>query len=112
MRNNIIVLGVNADIGFSIALKYRDDGFNVIGTYRHENRNTESIKKRRNIDLIKCNFLSAEDIASFIEEIKVMVMRALEKYLLSAMIFRQALLDRLMYHMLKWIMVMEQQQQI
>ena len=69
--SKIIILGINADIGFNISLKYLDDGFEVLGTFRSENKNTEILRSKKNISLVRCDVLSKKDIKNLFEEVKI-----------------------------------------
>ena len=69
--SKIIILGINADIGFNIALKYLNDGFEVLGTFRSENKNIEILRSKKNISLVRCDALSKKDIKNLFEEVKI-----------------------------------------
>ena len=43
-QRNLIVLGINADIGSQIAERYIKEGFKVVGTYRTKNNNLERLE--------------------------------------------------------------------
>lgn len=66
----ILVLGVNADIGFNIASFFKNDGYNVIGTYiildRKKKKNLEELK----INLIKLDVTNQKSQINFIKVIK------------------------------------------
>lgn len=70
MNNKIIILGVNADIGFNICKRYSDIGFEVLGTFRQENENVISLKKYKNVDLLRCDVLDESDIEFLLTNIK------------------------------------------
>jgi NAD(P)-dependent dehydrogenase (short-subunit alcohol dehydrogenase family) len=61
MKKKIIILGANADIGFNIASMYADDGFEVVGTYRKENENSISLRKRSNVSLFQLDVFNKSD---------------------------------------------------
>ena len=68
--NKLIVLGVNADIGANIAMKYLNDGFEIIGTYRKKNKNIKILESYDNISFFQCDICSKKDRDNFFEEVK------------------------------------------
>lgn len=70
MGKNIIILGINADIGMNIAQFYANDGYRVIGTYRKENENTKELIQSENIEIFKCDICNSEDINAFYDYLK------------------------------------------
>ena len=71
MKNkNIIILGVNADIGMNICQFYLNDGYTVIGTYRAKNTNTEELSQLKNLTLIQCDLTSKKDISTLVKIVK------------------------------------------
>jgi len=70
MKKKIIILGANADIGFNIASMYADDGFEVVGTYRKENENSISLRKRSNVSLFQLDVFNKSDTPNFLAFLK------------------------------------------
>ena len=65
MRNknkNIIILGINADIGLNIANFFLQENYNVIGTFRKKKPTINKFKKLENLKLIKCDINSKKDL--------------------------------------------------
>ena len=68
-NKNIIILGINAGIGYNIAKQYSDNNYKIIGTYRNPNKKIEKLKKLKNIKLIKCDISNKNDVKKFLNNI-------------------------------------------
>ena len=66
-QRNLIVLGINADIGSQVAERYANAGFSVLGTYRVENKNCERLQEHADIKLFRCDISDKESIITFSE---------------------------------------------
>ena len=64
-QRNLIVLGINADIGSQIAERYINEGFKVVGTYRTKNNNFERLEARGSIKLFQCDITKIESVKAF-----------------------------------------------
>lgn len=63
MKNmNIIILGVNADIGSNICKYYLNSGATIIGTYRKKKPNIDISLYKKNLKLIRCNITNFSDL--------------------------------------------------
>lgn len=62
---NLIVLGINADIGSQIAERYAIEGFRVLGTYRRANSNCDRLTALENIELFQCDIMNADSVTAF-----------------------------------------------
>jgi NAD(P)-dependent dehydrogenase (short-subunit alcohol dehydrogenase family) len=60
--DNIIILGVNADIGRNICKLFHDEGFSIIGTYRRDFPEYAELEKLERVRLVQCDLLKLEDI--------------------------------------------------
>lgn len=69
-RQTVVILGVTADIGRELALRYKRDGWNVIGLGRSEERLAQ-IRREIDIATVPCDLLDSDSmrqaIASFRE---------------------------------------------
>lgn len=59
---NVIILGINADIGRNIAKYFLKDNFSVIGTYRKKKPILNDFANLKNLKLIKCDINTKKDI--------------------------------------------------
>ena len=59
---NIIILGVNADIGLNICKYYLNSGAKIIGTYRKKRPNLDTSFYKKNIKLVKCDLTNSSDL--------------------------------------------------
>jgi len=63
MKNiNVIVLGVNADIGLNICKYYLNSGASIIGTYRKKKPNIDISLYKNKLKLIKCDITNSSDL--------------------------------------------------
>jgi NAD(P)-dependent dehydrogenase (short-subunit alcohol dehydrogenase family) len=60
--NNIIILGVNADIGRNICKLYHNEGFNIIGTYRRDFPEYAELAQLESLKLVRCDLTNPDDI--------------------------------------------------
>jgi len=60
--NKAIIFGVSADIGGNICKLFRDDGFDIIGTYRNNFNARSEIESLENVKLIQCDLTKSADI--------------------------------------------------
>ena len=72
-QRNLIVLGINADIGSQIAERYISEGFKVVGTYRNENNNVERLRAQGSIKLFQCDITKTESVKAFSTYIRIRV---------------------------------------
>lgn len=70
MNKKIILLGANADIGFNVCKRYAEENFEIFGTYRVENENTDDLKKIDNVHLFKCDVLDEANISELFLEVE------------------------------------------
>ncbi len=68
-RKNIIIFGINADIGFNLAKLYSKQNYNIIGSFRCENNSLKILKKYNNVKLIKCDFSTKKNLKAFVKEV-------------------------------------------
>ena len=59
---NIIILGVNADIGRNIANLYLKNNYKIIGTYRKKKPEDILLKHKKNIKFLKCDITNDNDV--------------------------------------------------
>jgi short-subunit dehydrogenase len=59
---NIIILGVNADIGRNIANLYLKNNYKVIGTYRKKKPKDILFKYKKNFKFLKCDITDNNDV--------------------------------------------------
>lgn len=64
-QRNLIVLGINADIGSQIAERYANEGFEVVGTYRSKNNNFERLNTHESITLFQCDLTDTDSVKAF-----------------------------------------------
>ena len=62
----VLILGINADIGKSIATFFLNDGYRVIGTYRKK----KPIFNSQNVELFKCDITNSINIKTLTEKLK------------------------------------------
>ena len=67
MKKTVVVLGANADIGSKMCEFYVKDGFRVIGTYRNLSENIKTLKKLKNMVLLKCDITKKEEVMRLAE---------------------------------------------
>lgn len=67
---NVIILGINADIGRNIAKYFLKDNFKVIGTYRKKKPLLDDFVNLKNLKLIKCDVNSKKDINKIVRYLK------------------------------------------
>jgi short-subunit dehydrogenase len=69
-NKNIIVLGINADIGSNIAKFFLQENYNVIGTYRNKKPKINELKNLKNLKLIKCDINLKKDLNKILNYLK------------------------------------------
>ncbi len=67
-KKNVFILGIGSDIGVQLAERYLQQGYTVMGSFRHK----DSVKSLvgRNIRLFKCDIGKRTEISSCINKIK------------------------------------------
>jgi len=60
---NIIILGVSADIGQNICRLFQRDGAQILGTYRNEFPEQNSLSQLNGVTLLQCDLTRPEDVA-------------------------------------------------
>ena len=56
MKNlSIIIIGINADIGFNVCKHYLNNGSKIIGTYRRRKPYIGNLKNKKKLKLVKCD---------------------------------------------------------
>jgi len=68
--NNIIILGVNADIGMNICKLFQRDKFNIIGTFRKDFDGYDELKNLDGVQLIRCDITKPDDISRLTEFVR------------------------------------------
>lgn len=63
---NLIILGISADIGMGIARKASQDGVKVIGTYRSDFTERGEIESLSGVSLVSCDFQRLDDVMNFL----------------------------------------------
>ena len=64
MKNlNIIIIGINADIGFNVCKYYLNSGANLIGTYRKKKPIIKNLKNKKKIQLLQCDITKKTHIS-------------------------------------------------
>ena len=61
-KMNIIILGVNADIGLNICKYYLKSGATIIGTYRKKKPNVNVSLYKKNLKFVKCDITNPSDL--------------------------------------------------
>jgi NAD(P)-dependent dehydrogenase (short-subunit alcohol dehydrogenase family) len=67
---NIIILGVSADIGRNICKFFHRDGYSIIGTYRNDFPEYESLSKLDRVKLVRCDLTDPKGVASLLEVVE------------------------------------------
>jgi NAD(P)-dependent dehydrogenase (short-subunit alcohol dehydrogenase family) len=62
MKKKIIILGVNADIGFNICKYYLDRGDEIIGTYRKKKPDIDTSFFKNRSKFLKCDVTKAKEL--------------------------------------------------
>jgi short-subunit dehydrogenase len=63
MKNlSIIIIGVNADIGFNVCQNYLNKGAKIIGTYGRKKPKVKNLRNKTNLQLIKCDITKKTDL--------------------------------------------------
>ena len=66
----IIILGVSADIGRNMCEFFHSDGYSIIGTYRNDFPEHESLSKLSNVKLVRCDLTDPEGIHTLLKEVE------------------------------------------
>jgi len=61
-KETVVILGVSADIGKEICLRYLRDGYSVLGTYRVLSENVKSLRGKDNLTLFRCDLSRPKEI--------------------------------------------------
>lgn len=68
---DIVILGISADIGQNICKLYQSDGARVLGTYRNDFLERESLERLKGVTLLQCDLTNRSDVgnlAQFVSE--------------------------------------------
>lgn len=57
----VFILSISSDIGLFLGQQYLADGYQVIGTYRHD-KGLSDLKKNKHCDLIQCDISKPKDV--------------------------------------------------
>jgi NAD(P)-dependent dehydrogenase (short-subunit alcohol dehydrogenase family) len=68
--NNVIILGVSADIGQNLCKFFLDDGADVIGTYRNDFPQRAELESIEGLTLVQCDLTEPADIDELVKVIK------------------------------------------
>ena len=63
---NMVILGISADIGMGIARKASQDGVEVIGSYRSDFPERSEIESLSGVSLVRCDIQSLDDVTNFL----------------------------------------------
>lgn len=68
--DNIIILGINADIGRNICKLFQRDGWNIIGTYRKDFYEYDELCNLDRVQLVRCDITKSDEIRFFVNSVK------------------------------------------
>ncbi len=69
-RKCVIVLGASSDIGAYVCRRYLEDGFRVLGTYRHFSKQVKALESAKGMMLLSCDVEKEKDIGRLVGFIK------------------------------------------
>jgi len=59
---NVLIVGVNSDIGFNICKFYLNNGVNIVGIYRKKKPNISKLINKEKLQLIKCDITKESNL--------------------------------------------------
>lgn len=68
-KKNVFILGIGSDIGRALAERYLNDGYSVMGTYRHKS-SVKNLLSRRDIHILKCDIAKRSSVKWCVEKYK------------------------------------------